>query len=870
MVNFTSLKSWLLTTALFVAGVATAQTELLQNGGSETAGESASTAIFSADFSTSLAGFTSVSASGSLEWYNDYQSAMVTGYQDFDNDGTKENQAGVTYLVSPAVDLSQVEAAYVSVNMAINYERGDINANNALLISKDYAGDANTATWTSLTYDESGLNSDFTFRSKEINIPAEFVGGSVVIAFRHTCDETFSSTWEVKSLDVISGTAEEPTEPDVPENESSRENPYSVAEAMAKYDASVAQPGVWVEGYIVGYATGSNLSSGAIFGTQAPEGGEVSATNLLIADNVDETNYENCIPVQLPAGDVRDALNLQSHPENLGKPVVLMGSLGKYFGVAGLKSVTEYVLDGETPEPEPDPSTSVFSADFSTSLDGFTSVSVSGDLEWYNDYQSAMVTGYQDFDNDGTEENQAGVTYLVSPAVDLSQVEAAYVSVNMAINYERGDINANNALLISKDYAGDANTATWTSLTYDESGLNSDFTFRSKEINIPAEFVGGSVVIAFRHTCDETFSSTWEVKSLDVISGTAEEPTEPDVPENESSRENPYSVAEAMAKYDASVAQPGVWVEGYIVGYATGSNLSSGAIFGTQAPEGGEVSATNLLIADNVDETNYENCIPVQLPAGDVRDALNLQSHPENLGKPVVLMGSLEKYFGVAGLKSVTEYVLDGEAPEPEPTSVFAKATEIVSGKRYIIVAQDDEVSHVAQNISKTSGSGYLYVTDATATNDEITTAENNAFTITEGDGGYLIQDSYGRYLYQTGTFVGFNVSAELPESGYLWTIMFDAAGQATITNVDMNKWVQYSTEHNSFGSYETPQEGGILPYLYVETDGQSIESVGADNADAPVEVYTLGGVKVGDSLNGLQKGIYIVKQGNKVQKVLK
>ena len=524
----------------------------------------------------------------------------------------------------------------------------------------------------------------------------------------------------------------------------------------------------------------------------------------------------------------------------------------------------------DSEEPEPDPSTSVFSADFSTSLDGFTSVSASGSLEWYNDYQSAKVTGYQDFDNDGTKENQAGVTYLVSPAIDLSQVEAAYVSVNMAINYERGDINANNALLISKDYAGDANTATWTSLTYDESGLNSDFTFRSKEINIPAEFVGGSVVIAFRHTCEETFSSTWEVKSLDVISGTAEEPTEPDVPENESSRENPYSVAEAMAKYDASVAQPGVWVEGYIVGYATGSNLSSGAIFGTQAPEGGEVSATNLLIADNVDETNYENCIPVQLPAGDVRDALNLQSHPENLGKPVVLMGSLEKYFGVAGLKSVTEYVLDGEAPEPEPTSVFAKATEIVSGKRYIIVAQDDEVSHVAQNISKTSGSGYLYVTDATATNDEITTAENNAFTITEGDGGYLIQDSYGRYLYQTGTFDGFNVSAELPESGYLWTIMFDAAGQATITNVDMNKWVQYSSKYNSFGSYETAQEGGILPYLYVETDGQSIESVGADNADAPVEVYTLGGVKVGDSLNGLQKGIYIVKQGNKVQKVLK
>ena len=51
------------------------------------------------------------------------------------------------------------------------------------------------------------------------------------------------------------------------------------------------------------------------------------------------------------------------------------------------------------------------------------------------------------------------------------------------------------------------------------------------------------------------------------------------------------------------------------------------------------------------------------------------------------------------------------------------------------------------------------------------------------------------------------------------------------------------------------------------ETTG--ITGITADK-NAPVEVYTLGGVKVGDSLDGLQKGIYIVKQGNKVTKVIK
>ena len=48
------------------------------------------------------------------------------------------------------------------------------------------------------------------------------------------------------------------------------------------------------------------------------------------------------------------------------------------------------------------------------------------------------------------------------------------------------------------------------------------------------------------------------------------------------------------------------------------------------------------------------------------------------------------------------------------------------------------------------------------------------------------------------------------------------------------------------------------------------VTSVGADVSNAPVEVYTLGGVKVGSSLNGLQKGIYIIKQGGTVKKVMK
>lgn len=113
--------------------------------------------------------------------------------------------------------------------------------------------------------------------------------------------------------------------------------------------------------------------------------------------------------------------------------------------------------------------------------------------------------------------------------------------------------------------------------------------------------------------------------------------------------EDPYNVAAAAA------ASGNAWVTGYIVGWVDGQVLSSGANF-----NGSSSVATNLLIADNANETNVANCMPVQLPAGEVRSALNLKDNPANYKKLVKLYGSLEKYFGTAGLKSVSAYSLDG------------------------------------------------------------------------------------------------------------------------------------------------------------------------------------------------------------------
>lgn len=172
----------------------------------------------------------------------------------------------------------------------------------------------------------------------------------------------------------------------------------------------------------------------------------------------------------------------------------------------------------------------------------------------------------------------------------------------------------------------------------------------------------------------------------------------------------------------------------------------------------------------------------------------------------------------MAGSASYTLTVIDLSA-----MAKFQKVTTITSGKRYLIAVENNGEISVAQPIPTTGNPyGYLNVTAPAATDadgnlymEDIT----NAFTITTVEGGYYIQQADGRYLYQTGTFDSFNVGSA--GSNAVWTIESQADGTFLITNVAMNKYVQFSTRYNSFGSYEDEQQGAIRPVLYEEVGGK-------------------------------------------------
>ncbi len=269
-----------------------------------------------------------------------------------------------------------------------------------------------------------------------------------------------------------------------------RQNPFTVNDVIAKANAAVGP--YWVKGYIVGQVPGKALAETEFaepFTTSTnQETGEVLSynTNVVIADAADVADYTKCVPVQLPSGPIRMALNLPENGQMLAQEVLLYGNLEAYFGVAGVKAVLYAEVNGQSYGMDPD-----------------------------------------------------------------------------------------------------------------------------KQLEEPQEGEAGSLTL-------------------------------------------PFTVAQAIQNQGAKDNKIKVWVEAYITGFVSGMNYTTA----TSGATGCEIE-TNILVAATATEADVANMIPVQLPSGAIRSTLNLMAHPENLGKKVKLYGTLEPYFGVAGIKNVTKAYLE-------------------------------------------------------------------------------------------------------------------------------------------------------------------------------------------------------------------
>lgn len=136
-------------------------------------------------------------------------------------------------------------------------------------------------------------------------------------------------------------------------------------------------------------------------------------------------------------------------------------------------------------------------------------------------------------------------------------------------------------------------------------------------------------------------------------------PTTPEVA-TQGTEASPYTVTDAKTVKTGT----GKYIKGYIVGYVPGMALNE-AIFGDASSA--ETAPTNILLAAKADEKEVKNCMPIQLPAGDLRTALNLKDNSGNLKKELIICGNIETYFGATGLKSATYAKINGKEIGKKP-----------------------------------------------------------------------------------------------------------------------------------------------------------------------------------------------------------
>jgi len=192
------------------------------------------------------------------------------------------------------------------------------------------------------------------------------------------------------------------------------------------------------------------------------------------------------------------------------------------------------------------------------------------------------------------------------------------------------------------------------------------------------------------------------------------------------SRNEPYNVTNAKQNLGKTA-----WVEGYIVGYVNGNAFESGATFAVPS-----AAETEVIIADGADVTDATQCMPIQLPVGAIRSALELYANPSLLKKKVQLYGSIETYFGTQGLKSTSCAIVDGnvigkDPDEPETPAAEPKGTGTATDP-FNVSGVLKYTNALAADVASVEN---IYFTGIVSTISDISTSYNNATFKVSDDG---------------------------------------------------------------------------------------------------------------------------------------
>lgn len=274
---------------------------------------------------------------------------------------------------------------------------------------------------------------------------------------------------------------------------------------------------VWVRGYIVGFVD-TNVGNVLKDETAAFTVPATVKTNILIAMDPKERDWTKCVPVQLPSGDVRNALNLGDHPENQGKEVCIYGQTGsKYCSAYGVRSVSDFNWGKEGIEPDPNfvlpmGSKAIKDLNFLNNMQGFTfdqgNPSTAGFETWKLTEKYGLVAT-------GGRSGSAVTTdaLVVSEEIDLAGFGDIRMNIHSAANYFNNAETFNQMCQTLVRVAGETE---WEAQTLPVSPAGNSWTFSdSGYINLD-KYAGKKIQVAFRYTSTTSLSGTWEIDKMQL------------------------------------------------------------------------------------------------------------------------------------------------------------------------------------------------------------------------------------------------------------------------------------------------------------------------------------------------------------------
>lgn len=320
--------------------------------------------------------------------------------------------------------------------------------------------------------------------------------------------------------------------------------------------------------------------------------------------------------------------------------------------------------------------------------------------------------------------------------------------------------------------------------------------FRVKPVNASDQAVKvndyvevvGALVNYYGNTPEVNAGGTYTIITV------GEEGEKPSLPEGltgDGTKENPFTVEDVLL-LNNNFAGP-YYVKAFIVGQVNGASLESGAEFDAPfTPSTNQTTGqlntynTNLLVASSADVADIAKCLPVQLPAGDLRTNFNLPENPEMDGQEVLICGSLVKYFTVAGIKSTTSI----ELLNVDPNVVNVKGLAYADAYYYV----EEGVAYFDFDLYKEFDvDAYTYTYPEVYTVVEVTiktaingtydmlyagywTTANDSIEIGDALGKLTIQnvDTEGNYSFK-GSFVGTDGKTyKFDQTVFVWAYDYD------------------------------------------------------------------------------------------------